>query len=156
MPHEEIKSDLEAAAERLSQAVAVFQREASEAISAAQEEVGDYLLVDYDPDAKSLLSGLPSPRIQLRWEHADDGGSICHYELVFPLEKADVRNDAGAGHCVVALNRGQKSSPYRPETDGSIRVPWRDGVHAKLDSRHLGNPPIFAIDPTGRHEPVEA
>jgi hypothetical protein len=155
MPHEEIKSDLEAAAERVLQAVAVFQREARDAITAAQEEVGDYLLVNYDPAPESLLSALPSPRIQLRWEHAEDGGCFCHYELVFPLEKGDVRNDGGAGHCVVALNRGYKSSPYKAETDGSIRVPWRDGVHANLDARHLGNPPIFAIDPTGRYERIE-
>jgi hypothetical protein len=155
MPHEDIKSDLADAAERLSQAVAVFQREAGEAISAAQEEVGDYLLVNYDPTAESLLPGLPSPRIQLRWENAEDGGSFCHYELVFPLEAGDVRN-GGAGQCVVALNRGYKSSPYKAETDGAIRVPWRDGVHAKLDARQLGNPPIFAIDPVGRYERVEA
>lgn len=155
MPHEDIKIDLSDAVERLSAAVALFQQEAGEAISAAQEEVGDYLMVRYDPAAESLLPELPSPRLQLRWENADDGGATCHYELVLPLERGDVRN-SGAGHCVVELNRGYKSSPYRADADGSIRAPWRDGVHATLDARHLGNPPIFVIDPSGRCERFEA
>lgn len=154
MPHQEIRSDLDSAVERLTLAVASFHEEAQAAISASQEEVGDYLLVQYEPPSDSIVPCLPSPRLQLRWAHSDDGGSTCHYEFVFPLEKGDIR-DGGAGHCVVALNRGYSSSPYKLEANGNIRVPWRDGVHAKLDAARFGNPPIYVIDPLGRYNLIE-
>jgi hypothetical protein len=109
---------------------------------------------------------LPAPRLQLRWE-ANKGGPAyqwqCHYELVLPLDKYDIRrevyNDDGeeigeVDELVVALKppslRGSSCTPCKAQ-DGTpyYDPPYRDGAHAGWDAKVLGNPPIYVIAPDG-------
>jgi hypothetical protein len=153
MPHEQIKSDLEHAAESLFAAVEEFRREAASAVSAAQNEVGDYMFVEYAPALERIPARMPVPRLQLRWEATDAGGYLCRYEMVFPLRRDDIRNEAKTDHCVIELGRTRTSGSVI-ELDGSIRLPRYDFAHARLDAAAFGGLPIFAIDPTGRHQQV--
>lgn len=112
---------------------------------------------------------LPAPRLQLRWEpFSDETGRgynwQCHYELVLPLDKYDVRAEQEGP-------RGGQRPPLKelvipikpPSVRGSTGVPctapggtryydapFRDGAHAKWDAKVLGNPPIYVIAPDGR------
>ncbi|NBW08283.1 MAG: hypothetical protein EBR82_09670 [Caulobacteraceae bacterium] len=120
----------------------------------------------------SRAKKLPAPRLQLRWEANPDylsakpGGRyrwLCHYELVIPLDKHDIRADVYRGErllkrkaleLVVAIKppscRGSDREPCTG-TDGSrfYDDPFRDGAHAHWDSKHLGDPPIYVIAPDG-------
>jgi hypothetical protein len=116
---------------------------------------------------------LPLPRLQLRWEKNPDyqtgkpGSDYewrCHYELVIPLDKYDVRRDVYKNgrllkrklpHLVVPIKppqlRGSDQEPCRA-LDGTRHcdTPFRDGVHAKKwDAKVLGNQPIYVIAPDG-------
>lgn len=104
------------------------------------------------------------PRLQMRWEKgsAKPGfGWSCHYELVMPLGKHDVRatvyDDAGdeTGETLteftVAMKgpsvRGSSSTPCVDQRDGSLYYdsPFRDGAHAQWDAALLGNLPVFVM-----------
>lgn len=122
---------------------------------------------------------LPLPRLQLRWEENPDHrtgrpGSdyrwLCHYELILPLDKYDVRREVYKNgrelkrklpHLTVPIKqpslRGSSLEPCRAQ-DGTryCDAPFRDGAHALWDAKVLGNPPIYVIAPDGmafRHEP---
>ncbi|OUM00529.1 hypothetical protein [Variovorax sp. JS1663] len=109
---------------------------------------------------------LPAPRLQLRWEANPDQGIyswLCHYELVLPLDEHDIRrevyDDEGemtgkVDEMVIAIKpptkRGGGGVPCASmEGERYFDPPFRDGVHANWDAKHLGNPPIFAIAPDG-------
>ena len=111
---------------------------------------------------------LPLPRLQLRWTKSTTRPGFnweCPYELVIPLDEWDIRreNRARKGPRWVAI--AMKTPTLRESTsvpctapDGSryFDSPYRDGAHAKWDSVHIGNPPIYVIAPDGEafHEPA--
>lgn len=99
------------------------------------------------------LAGLPAPRLQLTWDamerDADGYNTICHYHLVLPVGKYDIRNpheyqrdgflllDLGGTH-----STGSISSRVYP--DGKIDTPFRDGSHIAWDSHRL-NLPAYVV-----------
>lgn len=96
--------------------------------------------------------GLPSPRLQLRWEKTGETWEdrVCHYELCFPLSEYDIRREAANGErlhteYVVELGatkvRGGDKSPIH---NGKVDTPFRDGVHAMWDGVKL-NLRVFAV-----------
>jgi hypothetical protein len=123
---------------------------------------------------------LPAPRLQLRWEK-NDGlhgyaihkyGWLCHYELVLPLDKFDIRREVRGPRggikkireLVAPLKgpsaRGSSSTPCTCPFKGTRYYddPFRDGAHAQWDAKLLGNLPIYVIAPDGvafKHEATE-
>ena len=110
---------------------------------------------------------LPAPRLQLRWVEAEPNNDgfdwACHYELVLPLRKHDIRrevyDDDGVmtgkvSELVAPLDgpsrRGGGGTPCEAR-DGTryFDPPFRDGAHAKWDSEALGGLPIYVIAPDG-------
>lgn len=151
---EHIRKNLDDAAEALAFAVASFKDEANVALRAAEAKISDHFLVDYVPGPARIPAALPCPRLQLRWSHDSDDRFTCHYEMVFALQKGDIRDEAGTGHCVVHLGRTRTTSD--PCEGGRIHLPFRATVHARLDAEQLGGLPIFLVAPDGRHEEVPA
>ena len=117
------------------------------------------------PAPQVATPGLPAPRLQLRWalptkgerdwsfapgEPEADGYRrwVCHYELVLPLHKHDIRCERDDGpdvaELVIPISKTDRGSTRPPDDD-----PYRDGVHAGLDSAHLGNPPIYVLPYSG-------
>jgi hypothetical protein len=111
---------------------------------------------------------LPAPRLQLRWEPFPDPQGRgynwqCHYELVLPLGKYDIRADVYKGDRLLKKKLRELVIPMKePSVRGSNGVPcqgqngerycdtpFRDGAHALWDAKVLGNPPIFVIAPDG-------
>lgn len=107
---------------------------------------------------------LRAPRLQLRWERAtqsDEWDWFCHYELVLPLRKHDIRRevyneDGDVTHeideLVVPIKRPSgRGSSIAPCSDRDGRrfydAPYRDGAHAEWDSKALGGLPVFCISP---------
>lgn len=114
-------------------------------------------------------NNLPAPRLQLRWTKYNDGNTTnqyqCHYELVLPLRKHDIRrevyDDSGVmtgktDEFVVTMKppttrRGTTTEPCRlrggtPFCD----EPYRDGAHAQWDSHALGGLPVYVLDLHGQ------
>lgn len=111
---------------------------------------------------------LPAPRLQLRWAEAEPNELgrqwACHYELVLPLGKHDIRrevyNEDGemtgkVSELVAPLKpptlRGSSSTPCEAK-DGTryYDAPYRDGAHAQWDAKALGGLPIYVIGPDGK------
>lgn len=109
---------------------------------------------------------LPTPRLQLRWE-ANTGDSryswLCHYELVLPLDKYDIRGEQegprggrrpNLTELLVPIKeptlRGSNGTPCTAQ-DGSryYDAPYRDGAHAAWDAKVLGGLPIYVIATDG-------
>jgi hypothetical protein len=89
-----------------------------------------------------LMRSAPMPRLQLRWTRVDSSefpGS-CHYELVLPLRSADARDHNDCGFKIVPLSLTRVGSLNEP-----TGAPFRDGVHAQLDSEALGGLPIYVV-----------
>lgn len=120
------------------------------AIAAAQNEVRTFLRVRYDPEPCRIPSSVPAPRLQLRWQDGEE--TICHYELVFPLRDADIRNEANTGYAVIELGRttSRGGGAVRPweRNPPKERMPYRDGAHASWDAKEL-RLPVFVIAPDG-------
>ncbi|MBH2008343.1 MAG: hypothetical protein I8H71_01450 [Xanthomonadaceae bacterium] len=111
---------------------------------------------------------LPAPRLQLRWEPFSEERSgynwQCHYELVIPLDKFDIRAEqegprggrrAALKELVVPIKppsmRSTNGVPCTaPDGTRYYDAPYRDGAHAQWDAAVLGNPPIYVIAPDGR------
>lgn len=126
-----------------------FKRDARAAISAAHAEIKNILKVDYASPPEKRPEGLPAPRLQFRWEDADE--YICHYEMVFPLREFDIRNDAKTNIAIVELGRtrvGSNTPPWQRQGPDQ-RVPFRDGVHAQWDAEAFKGIPVFVISPDG-------
>lgn len=104
---------------------------------------------------------LPAPRLQLRWAKSSDirWHWMCHYELVLPLDKYDVRatREGPRGGRLPPLKelvipikepscRNSTRTPCVAQ-DGTMYYdsPFRDGAHAIWDAKLIGNPPIYAI-----------
>ena len=108
---------------------------------------------------------LPAPRLQLRWVKSDHSRFQweCHYELVIPLDKHDIRAEQEGPRggrlpplkeLVVPMKpptlRGSTDIPCTsPSGERYCDTPFRDGAHAHWDAEVLGNPPIYVIAPDG-------
>ena len=131
----------------------IFKRRAEAAIKDAVARVENILRVSYAPVAAQIPTGLPAPRLQMRWEKGDRFNCdwLCHYELVFPLKDIDVRNtDNGKlGFAVVTLGRTeQRSSGNTPpwhHNEVRDRRPYRDGAHSDWDAATFGGLPIYVF-----------
>ncbi len=100
---------------------------------------------DATVDLKAALtptdgSGLPVPRLQLVWvdagQHEGMFLSRCHYLLVLPVSRWDVRNIAG-DLCYTAVVMGETRSRSGTKSE-SLDTPYRDGVHVLHDAMTLG------------------
>lgn len=90
--------------------------------------------------------GLPLPRLQLTWANESHGHWLCHYELLIPVQKFDIRNESGRGYIALPIGITQVGSERGPVLrDGTLDAPFRDGAHAKWDSDRLGGIPIFTV-----------
>ncbi|MFM0270150.1 hypothetical protein PQQ59_06165 [Paraburkholderia aspalathi] len=111
-------------------------------------------------------NNLPAPRLQLRWAPSTlrhEYNWECHYELVLPLAKHDIRAEQEGSdgerlpplkELVVPMKppslRNSEGTPCAAQDGGRYYDdPFRDGSHAWWDSKLLGNPPIFVIAPDG-------
>lgn len=109
---------------------------------------------------------LPAPRLQLRRAPSTDARWqwMCHYELVLPLDKFDIRAEQEGPRGGRRPKLKELVIPMKPPTcRGSAQVPcqawpggepfydppYRDGAHAMWDAASLGNPPIYVIAPDG-------
>ena len=109
---------------------------------------------------------LPAPRLQLRWAPSTLKPGYqweCHYELVIPLGKYDIRTEQEGPRGGRRPNLREVAIPMKPPSlRGSDGIPcttrtgerfyddpFRDGAHAFWDAKVLGNPPIFVIAPDG-------
>lgn len=102
---------------------------------------------------------LPCPRLQLRWEVVPPekvkGGwdLACYYELVIPPGcESDLRLKKGATELVINMHGrgpGTRSSTGPPGRWNRDHLPFREGAHAFWDRAHLGNLPVYVIDPDG-------
>lgn len=109
---------------------------------------------------------LPAPRLQLRWTPSEHPGWTwaCHYELVLPLDKYDIRAEQegprggkrpSLTELVVPIKapslRSGGSTPCTAQNgDRYCDTPFRDGAHAQWDAKVLGEPPIYVIAPDGK------
>lgn len=117
-------------------------------------------------DALQKSTTLPAPRLQLRWSPSaikPEYKWLCHYELVLPLQKGDIRRDVYDDDGELIGEISELAIPINPPTmrestrapctalDGSRYYddPYRDGAHAQLDAKVLGGLPIFVIAPDG-------
>lgn len=84
-------------------------------------------------DGEKLGLDIRRAWIELRWEekHEDGYDWYCHYELIVPLLDGRTMRTALGG-----TKRGGEKPPIWEE--GVVDTPFRDGVHAKWDSRALG------------------
>lgn len=99
------------------------------------------------------LSTLPAPRLQLTWQKIprDSEGYClaCHYHLVMPVGKYDIRNPREyKSDSFILLDLGGTRSTgsidSRVYADGKIDRPFRDGSHIAWDS-HLLKLPAFVV-----------
>lgn len=113
------------------------------------------------------MSNLPAPRLQLRWAESTDARYtwMCHYELVLPLDKWDIRGEQEGPRGGRRPNLTELVVPIKPPScrnssnpnppctgiDGKryYDAPYRDGAHAIFDAKVLGNPPIYVIATDG-------
>lgn len=114
-----------------------------------------------------MKTKLPAPRLQLRWAHSTLRAGYnweCHYELVIPLGKYDIRAEQqgprggkkpSLKELVIPMKepsiRGSEVTPCTAHPSGEryYDSPFRDGAHAIWDAKLLGNLPIFVIAPDG-------
>lgn len=109
---------------------------------------------------------LPAPRLQLRWAPSTDSRRqwMCHYELVMPLDKCDIRAEQEGPRGGKRPKLKEFVVPMKPPTcrDGNAAPcqtwpdkkpyydpPFRDGAHAQWDAALLGDLPIYVIAPDG-------
>jgi hypothetical protein len=98
-------------------------------------------------------SDMPAPRLELRFVYTVE----CVYSLVLGLGEYDVRrersDDEGnelpdVEEQLVQIGRtlstGKSTKRYDVTVD-KIDTPFRDGAHAKWDSKQLGGLPIYAV-----------
>lgn len=117
------------------------------AVADSERRMTKVLRVHYrTAHTNSLQPSLPTPRLQFRWEDLGNGADyFCHYEMVFGLDRLDIRNDDKQNVCVIELGR-TKVGGGRME---HFRTPFRDGAHAQWDGKQFGGLPIYVISPDG-------
>lgn len=99
------------------------------------------------------LSALPSPRLQLTWQEtkpdAEGYTATCHYHLVVPVGRYDIRNPHEYDWNSFLLlelggTRSTNGIQNRVYPDGKIDMPFRDGSHIAWDAHRL-NLPAFVV-----------
>lgn len=100
------------------------------------------------------MDSLPAPRLQLRWRKPtakEKKRSVlgrdwtCVYELILPLGEGDIRRKAKRDFQALEICR-----TFVGTTDTNPTfAPFRDGCHARWDSKLLGNLPIYIVAPDG-------
>lgn len=116
--------------------------------------------------------------LQLRWEDGreveeanrftvpGDQTWLCHYELVLPLSRWDIRRETGkdgfpeTDQLVIAIKpptvRSSQGKPcQRPNGEEYADTPFRDGAHARWDRELLGNLDVYVVTPTGNRIAVD-
>jgi hypothetical protein len=94
-------------------------------------------------DSKEL--GLPLPRLQLTWIKTGDETYLVRYDMLIPVGKYDIRNEAfESGFCIAPISSTKVTSSSGPIRCGKVDKPFRDGAHANWDSDRLGIP-AFAV-----------
>jgi Resolvase, N terminal domain len=92
-------------------------------------------------------TALPLPRLQLTWEpiNPPEAGHPwrCRYELVMPMERYDIRNPDNRGYAAAELG-GTLATGHPLKSDGSVRIPFRDGAHVRHDAGVL-RLPAYAV-----------
>ena len=127
------------------------------------------IAVQVNDDAEPLACelDLPAPRLQLRWQRQPTSDVewmgeptwLCRYELIIPLREHDIRrerDDQPKRPFHRALISTTKSTG---RGDGPDYAPFRDGAHARWDSKALDGLPVYVISTDGRaikQEPEEA
>jgi hypothetical protein len=95
------------------------------------------------------LSKLPAPRLQLTWQQtkpdSDGYNTICHYHLVLPVGKYDIRNPheyKRDSFLLLDLGGTRSTGLIRDRIypDGKIDTPFRDGSHIAWDAKKLSLP----------------
>lgn len=111
---------------------------------------------------KFPADNLPTPRLELAWKHVRRYEYTCEYVLVIRLRDHDIRIPEDDQECRehrIPMSRGITATRgVAPDTFEQIDMPFRDGAHARWDSRQLSGLPIFAtyngiasrIDPLGQ------
>jgi hypothetical protein len=98
----------------------------------------------------------PTPRLELRWRYAEDEETensfssdmkyACDYGLVMPVQRNDIRSNVYDEEADVEM-AGVRSEIFHKfgttlrggAVPGDLEVPFRDGVHAQIDARILGD-----------------
>ena len=100
-----------------------------------------------DSALKFPAENLPTPRLELAWEHIEDNDYRFEYVLVIRLRDYDIRipkGHEGCEHRVPMSPGGTAIRGRAPDYYEVIDTPFRDGAHARWDSQHLSGLPIFA------------
>lgn len=115
--------------------------------------------------------------LQLRWEEGTtqqgerfswpgDQTWLCHYELVLPLSRWDIRRETGedgfpeTDELVIAIKpptvRTTTTRPCSlPGGEDYADTPFRDGAHARWDRELLGNIDVYVVTPAGKRVAVD-
>jgi len=105
-----------------------------------------------------MKNKLPAPRLELMW-NANEGKRTCTYSLVLPLKEGDIRRENNKGKDVqdtLKLKIGKTLVEGGVSIqDGIVDIPFRDGAHARWDSKTL-NLPIYVVcgDTFNHHHPA--
>ena len=96
------------------------------------------------------VGDMACPRLELRWVDGDDPYMrICHYNLVVPGGKYDVRKGVGDEEVTMTLSttrcRVVDAKHSHIFSDGSIEVPFRDGCHIGWDSLAMRLPAYVVV-----------
>lgn len=130
------------------------------------------MAIETTASLKELLAdtaaALPVPRLQLVWTddepEEDERGfewfvSRCHYLMVFPVDRWDIRNMADchdeSAKPFTAVRMGETRVRGGPQPATLIETPYRDGCHAKWDAKTFGGFPVF-VSRGKEWRPVEA
>lgn len=102
------------------------------------------------------MKKLPLPRLELRWSKPrfnpktmrEDTWTnrTCTYSLVLPISEKDIRSNTkdkigvlkSKTIVISKTNVSGGCNPYPVKEDGSIDIPYRDGVHIEWDNESLG------------------
>ena len=84
--------------------------------------------------------GLPVPRLEIRWEPADEARDgynwVANYCLIYRHFLGDI--------IAVPLGQTKVTSQMSLVQEGKVGTPFRDGAHIRNDAQHLGLP-AFAV-----------
>ena len=107
---------------------------------------------------------MPLPRLELRWrkatpkerrDHGIEVRLVCEYRMIVPLSSKDPRSISGDKQEAYILSCTY-STATSPMDGGSLRRPYRDYMHAALDSAYTRLPAYIAHDKTWEQvDPVD-
>lgn len=104
-------------------------------------------------DLRTLLADtvprcLPVPRLHLVWGPETNNGvryeSVCHYLIVFRVDQYDIRNLGTEWNPYTAAELGRtRCEGGKSYWDRELETPYREGAHAKWDSKTFGGLSVF-------------